>query len=106
LVAESWQSADRKRIGADGGITGRRMDTVGPHSDFLGGGIFRGRDAFRAGALGRPLLYGSALGGSLGAQSVHGRQKRLATVMRFAGMPTIREITRDYVARAELQACN
>ncbi len=76
------------------------------------GGIFRGQDVFRAlalgatvVALGRPLLYGSALGGSLGVQSVHEHLKEeLVMVMQLAGTPTIKSITRDHVSRAELEA--
>jgi isopentenyl diphosphate isomerase/L-lactate dehydrogenase-like FMN-dependent dehydrogenase len=56
-------------------------------------------------ALGRPVLYGSALGGSLGVQSVHEHLKgELVMVMQLAGTPTIKSITRDYVSRAELEA--
>jgi isopentenyl diphosphate isomerase/L-lactate dehydrogenase-like FMN-dependent dehydrogenase len=73
------------------------------------GGIFRGQDVFRAlalgasaVALGRPTLYGSALGGSLGVQAVHSHLKtELNMVMRLAGTPTIKSITRDFVARAD-----
>jgi lactate oxidase len=73
------------------------------------GGVYRGQDVFRAlalgadaVALGRPLLYGSALGGAGGVQSVHDHlKKELAMVMRLAGTPTIESITRAFVARAE-----
>lgn len=76
------------------------------------GGIFRGRDVFRAlalgasvVALGRPILYGSALGGSLGVQSVHEHLKsELVMVMQLAGTPTIACITRDHLVRAEPDA--
>jgi isopentenyl diphosphate isomerase/L-lactate dehydrogenase-like FMN-dependent dehydrogenase len=76
------------------------------------GGVFRGQDVFRAialgasvVALGRPVLYGSALGGSLGVQSVHEHLKEeLVMVMQLAGTPTISSITRDSVARADLEA--
>jgi L-lactate oxidase len=72
------------------------------------GGVHRGQDVFRAVALGasavalgRPVLYGSALGGALGVQSVHAHlKKELTMVMRLAGTPTIKSITRDYVDRA------
>ena len=75
----------------------------------IDGGIFRGQDVFRALALGatavaigRPTLYGSALGGAQGVQAVHSHLKtELGMVMRLAGTPTITNITRDYVARAE-----
>lgn len=73
------------------------------------GGVFRGQDVFRAMALGasivalgRPVLYGSALGGAQGVQAVlqHLRNEFLMT-MRLAGTPTVKSITRDYVFRAE-----
>lgn len=76
------------------------------------GGIFRGQDVFRALALGasavaigRPTLYGSALGGAQGVQAVHSHLKtELGMVMRLAGTPNIKSITRDFVARAEGEA--
>lgn len=76
------------------------------------GGVFRGQDVFRAlalgasvVALGRPILYGSALGGSLGVQAVHEHLKsELVMVMQLAGTPTIKSITREHVVRAELDA--
>jgi isopentenyl diphosphate isomerase/L-lactate dehydrogenase-like FMN-dependent dehydrogenase len=76
------------------------------------GGVHRGQDVFRAFALGadavalgRPVLYGSALGGSLGVQSVHDHlRKELSMVMQLAGTPTIKRITRDHIARAEFDA--
>jgi lactate oxidase len=75
----------------------------------IDGGIFRGQDVFRALALGatavaigRPTLYGSALGGAQGVQAVHTHLKNeLSMVMRLAGTPTIKSITREFVARAE-----
>jgi lactate oxidase len=73
------------------------------------GGVLRGTDVFRAlalganaVALGRPILYGSALGGAQGVQAVHERLKfELALAMRLAGTRTIKSITRDRVMRAE-----
>ena len=75
----------------------------------IDGRIFRGQDVFRALALGasavaigRPTLYGSALGGAQGVQAVHTHLKNeLTMVMRLAGTPNIKSITREYVARAE-----
>jgi lactate oxidase len=75
----------------------------------IDGGIYRGQDVFRAlalgataVALGRALLYGSALGGAQGVQAVHTHLKNeLSMVMRLAGTPTIKSITREFVARAE-----
>jgi L-lactate oxidase len=73
-------------------------------------GIRRGQDAFRALALGadvvacgRPILYGLALGGHLGAQSVlEYLRDDLYIVMQLAGTPNIRSITRDHIAPAVL----
>ena len=73
------------------------------------GGVYRGQDVFRAlalgasvVALGRPTLYGSALGGGQGVQAVHTHLKNeLTMVMRLAGTPNIKSITREFVARAE-----
>ena len=69
-------------------------------------GIRRGTDIFRALALGadvvacgRPVLYGLALGGHLGAQSVlEYLRNDLYIVMQLAGTPNIKSITRDYIA--------
>jgi L-lactate oxidase len=69
-------------------------------------GIRRGQDVFRALALGadvvacgRPILYGLALGGHLGAQSVlEYLRDDLYIVMQLAGTPNIRSITRDHIA--------
>ena len=73
------------------------------------GGVYRGQDVFRAlalganaVALGRPLLYGSALGGTQGVHSVHAHlQAELVMTMQLAGTPTIKSITRAFVERAE-----
>lgn len=75
----------------------------------IDGGIFRGQDVFRALALGasvvaigRPTLYGSALGGAQGVETVHTHLKNeLNMVMRLAGTPNIKSINRDFVERAE-----
>jgi len=75
----------------------------------IDGGIFRGQDVFRALALGasavaigRPTLYGSALGGAQGVEAVHTHLKNeLNMVMRLAGTPNIKSITPDFVERAE-----
>src|SRR5579872_600726 len=75
----------------------------------IDGGIFRGQDVFRALALGasavaigRPTLYGSALGGAQGVETVHTHLKNeLNMVMRLAGTPNIKSIKRDFVERAE-----
>jgi L-lactate oxidase len=75
----------------------------------IDGGIFRGQDVFRALALGasvvaigRPTLYGSALGGAQGVELVHTHLKNeLNMVMRLAGTPDIKSIKREFVDRAE-----
>ena len=69
----------------------------------LDGGIRRGTDVFKALALGanvvacgRPVLYGLALGGAQGAQSVlEYLRDNLALVMRLAGTATIKDISRE-----------
>jgi isopentenyl diphosphate isomerase/L-lactate dehydrogenase-like FMN-dependent dehydrogenase len=73
-------------------------------------GIRRGQDVFRALALGadvvacgRPILYGLALGGHLGAQSVlEYLRDDLYIVMQLTGTPNIRSITRDHIAPARI----
>lgn len=72
---------------------------------------FLGQDAFRALALGasaitlgRPLLYGSALGGAQGdqgAQRYTAPQEELMMTMQLAGTPTIKSIVQGCVERAE-----
>jgi isopentenyl diphosphate isomerase/L-lactate dehydrogenase-like FMN-dependent dehydrogenase len=73
-------------------------------------GIRRGQDVFRALALGadvvacgRPILYGLALGGHLGAQSVlEYLRDDLYIVMQLTGTPNIKSITRDHIAPARI----
>lgn len=70
-------------------------------------GFRRGQDVFEALALGasaiaigRPVLYGLALGGSLGVQAVFQRLgAELEMVMQLAGTPDIAAITPEYVSR-------
>ena len=70
------------------------------------GGIRRGTDIFRALALGadvvavgRPILYGLALGGNLGVQSVlEYLRDDLYIVMQLAGCANVKSITRDRIA--------
>ena len=69
-------------------------------------GIRRGQDVFRAIALGanvvacgRPVLYGLALGGHLGAQSVlEYLRDDFYIVMQLAGTPNVKSITREYIS--------
>lgn len=73
------------------------------------GGFYRGQDVFRAialgasaVALGRPLLYGSALGGVQGVQSVYEHLKNeLIMTMQLAGTPSIKSISLECVERFE-----
>jgi lactate oxidase len=69
-------------------------------------GVRRADHVFKALALGatvvgmgRPIMYGLALGGAQGVQSVleHVRDN-LTIVMRLAGTKNIKEITKDYIA--------
>ncbi len=68
-------------------------------------GIRRADDVFKALALGanvvaigRPIMYGLALGGSLGVQSVlEYVRDNLAVVMRLAGT-NVKDISHDYLA--------
>ncbi len=69
-------------------------------------GVRRADHVFKALALGatvvgmgRPIMYGLALGGAQGVQSVleHVRDN-LTIIMRLAGTKNIKEITRDYLA--------
>ena len=73
----------------------------------MDGGIRRGQDVFSALALGaditamgRPLLYGMAFGGSRGVRAVYARIKtELRMVMQLAGAADIKSITRDFVRK-------
>jgi lactate oxidase len=70
------------------------------------GGIRRGQDVFKClafganlVAIGRPVLYGLALGGWMGAQAVFQHlDGELEMTMRLAGAKTIAEISRKYLA--------
>jgi lactate oxidase len=76
----------------------------------MDGGIRRGQDVFRAlalgadvVALGRPVLYGMALGGAQGVQSVYDRLKtEMRMVMQLAGTADIKSITGAYVRKIEI----
>ena len=71
-------------------------------------GIRRGTDVFKAlamganaVAIGRPVLYGLALGGGLGVKSVYERlQVELSRDMMIAGIASIKEFSRDFVMPA------
>ena len=102
---------------------GRQLDTVpaaidalGPIADAVKGrvpiivdsGFRRGTDVFKAlalganaVALGRPVMYGLALGGAAGVKSVYDKIKQeLTLTMQAAGAGRISDITRAYIARA------
>jgi L-lactate oxidase len=72
----------------------------------IDGGIRRGQDVFRSLALGadvtaigRPVLYGMALGGAHGVHAVYARLKsELQMVMQLAGAANIKGITRQFVS--------
>lgn len=75
----------------------------------LDSGIRRGSDVFTAlalgasaVALGRPVLYGLALGGAQGVASVYARlKKELARTMTIAGAASIKDISRDFLSVEE-----
>ena len=89
------------------------LEALPPVVDAVGGkvpvlmdsGIRRGVDVFKALALGakavglgRPALYGLALGGHLGVQSVYERVKlELTLTMQGAGVDRIDQIAAKYV---------
>jgi len=72
----------------------------------LDGGVRRGQDVFKAlatgancVAVGRPVMYGLALGGPLGVQSVYDRLRaELLMTMQLAGAKNIAAINRSYLA--------
>lgn len=93
------------------------IDALGPIAEAVKGkvpivvdsGFRRGTDVFKAlamgadaVAMGRPVMYGLALGGSEGVKSVYDKLKQeLASTMQAAGASRISEITRAFVARAQ-----
>jgi lactate oxidase len=86
----------------------RIVDAVGGRIPIVvDGGIRRGQDVFKAlavganaCALGRPVMYGLALGGWMGVRAVleHIRDEFEIT-MRLAGARTIGEINRHYLTQ-------
>ena len=72
---------------------------------FLDGGVRRGVHVFKALAMGasavgvgRPVLYGLAMGGAQGVTSVlQTLNTELALCMKLAGTPTIADISRKFV---------
>jgi len=78
-----------------------------PVEVYVDGGIKRGRDIFKALALGakavmvgRPMIYGMAVGGDLGvARTVELLRDELKTVMQLAGTQTVDQIDRTFIVR-------
>merc|ERR1719298_9699 len=85
----------------------RAMKGWDPVEVYVDGGIKRGRDIFKAMALGakavmcgRPMIYGMAVGGELGvARTVELLRDELKTVMQLAGTQTIDQIDRTFIVR-------
>jgi lactate oxidase len=84
----------------------RIVDAVnGSLTIIIDGGIRRGQDVFKALALGanavaiaRPIMYGLALGGWMGVQTVHEHLKgELEFTMRLAGAKSLGEISKHYL---------
>jgi L-lactate oxidase len=84
----------------------RIVDVMGGRATIIiDGGVRRGQDVFKALALGanavaigRPVLYGLALGGWLGVEAVFQHlDGELEMTMRLAGARTIGEISRSYI---------
>jgi L-lactate oxidase len=93
-------------VAASIAVLPRIADAVrGRATIIIDGGIRRGQDVFKALALGanavaigRPVLYGLALGGWMGVQAVFQHlDGELEMTMRLAGARTIAEISRRYV---------
>jgi lactate oxidase len=84
----------------------RIVDAVnGRLTIIIDGGVRRGQDVFKALALGanavaiaRPIMYGLALGGWMGVQTVHEHLKgELEFTMRLAGAKSLGEISKHYL---------
>src|SRR5262245_35159601 len=79
-----------------------------PVEVFVDGGVRRGTDVVKALALGaravlvgRPVLWGLAVGGEAGATAALGLlRNELDLAMALAGAPTVAEITRDLVRKS------
>merc|ERR1711865_114035 len=78
-----------------------------PVEVYVDGGINRGRDIFKALALGakavvigRPMIYGMALGGELGvARTVEVLRDELKICMQLGGTQTVDQIDRTFIVR-------
>jgi len=78
-----------------------------PVEVFVDGGISRGRDIFKALALGakavmvgRPMIYGMAVGGEQGvARAIELLRDELKTVMQLSGTQNVDQIDRTFIVR-------
>merc|ERR1712166_1452246 len=78
-----------------------------PVEVYVDGGINRGRDIFKALALGakavmigRPMIYGMAVGGELGvARTVEMLRDELKICMQLGGTQTVDQIDRTFIVR-------
>jgi len=85
-----------------------------PVEVYVDGGIKRGRDIFKALALGakacmigRPMIYGMAVGGDLGvARTVELLRDELKTVMQLSGAQSTEQIDRTFIVRSTNRAQN
>lgn len=89
------------RVNAD-----RAGRSVSPVEVFVDGGVRRGRDIFKARALGakavlvgRPLIWGLAVGGDEGVQKVWELlREELKTCMQLSGAQSLDQIDRSFIA--------
>jgi len=85
----------------------RAKQNLEPVEVFVDGGIKRGRDIFKALALGakavllgRPMIYGMAVGGELGvARTVELLRDELKTCMQLGGAQSVSQIDRTFIVR-------
>ena len=88
----------------------RKEQGLEPVEVYVDGGIKRGRDIFKALALGakavmlgRPMIYGMAVGGEHGVQhTVKLLHDELKTVMQLAGTQSTEQIDRSFVVRTSV----
>jgi len=84
----------------------RKEQGLEPVEVYVDGGIKRGRDIFKALALGatavmlgRPMIYGMAVGGDKGVErTVEILREELKTVMQLAGTQDTKQIDRSFTA--------
>ena len=85
----------------------RAKQGLEPVEVYVDGGITRGRDIFKALALGakavllgRPMIYGMAVGGELGvARTIELLREELKTCMQLGGAQTVAQIDRTFIVR-------